>query len=149
LPRPNWRRRAYRDKERAISLVLAGGMIGAVVGPNLAKCDRGLLPVPFAGAYLALAVVALLSLADLLSRSVPAAAAAGRRRRSGRPLAEIMRQPAFIVAAACGARLRRDEPADGRHADRDAAVRAALRTRRWCWSGMCSACSCRASSPAT
>src|SRR4051812_6383769 len=40
-------------KERAISWVLAGGILGAVTGPNLANATRGLLPVPFAGAYAA------------------------------------------------------------------------------------------------
>ncbi len=48
---------AYREK--AISLVLAGGLIGAVIGPNLATRTRGLTSVPFTGAYLALAVVAV------------------------------------------------------------------------------------------
>ena len=52
-------------RERAISLVLAGGIVGAFAGPNLASATRSLLPVPFAGAYLALVAVALLSLAAL------------------------------------------------------------------------------------
>ena len=41
-------------KERAISLVLAGGIVGAFAGPNLASATRNLLPVPFAAAYLSL-----------------------------------------------------------------------------------------------
>jgi MFS family permease len=49
-------------KERAISWVLAGGILGAVAGPNLASATRDALPVPFAGAYAALVGVALLSL---------------------------------------------------------------------------------------
>ena len=49
---------AYR--ERAISLVLAGGIVGAVVGPNLASATRDVFVVPFAGAYLSLVAVALL-----------------------------------------------------------------------------------------
>jgi hypothetical protein len=56
LAAPAWR-------EKAVSLVMAGGLLGAVIGPNLAAVTRDLLPVPFAGAYLALAVVALLSMA--------------------------------------------------------------------------------------
>ena len=138
-------------KEKAISLVLAGGIVGAFIGPNLASATRGWLAVPFAGAYLALVAVALLSLVVLSFIRFPAHVPPRRAASGGRPLAELARQPVFIVAvAARGAGLRRDEPADGGHADRHAAVPAPLRAaRRWCWSGMCSACSCRASSPAT
>jgi MFS family permease len=89
-------------KEKAVSWVLAGGLIGAIIGPNLAAATRGLLAVPFAAAYLALAAVALLGLAVMAFVEfppLPAKTSAG----SGRPLAEIMRQPVFIVAAAAGA----------------------------------------------
>ena len=48
-------------KERAISWVLAGGIIGGVVGPNLATWSRDAMSQPFAGAYLVLMGVALLS----------------------------------------------------------------------------------------
>ena len=36
-------------KEKAISWVLAGGIIGGVFGPNLASATRDLLPQPFDG----------------------------------------------------------------------------------------------------
>jgi MFS family permease len=88
-------------KEKAVSWVLAGGLIGAIVGPNLAAATRGLLSVPFAAAYLALAVVALLGMvvmAFVQFPPEPAKTAAG----TGRPLSAIMRQPLFIVAAAAG-----------------------------------------------
>jgi MFS family permease len=90
-------------KERAISLVLAGGIIGAFAGPNLASATRNLLPVPFAAAYLSLVVVALLSLAVLSLIRFPEHRAPAPGSSSGRPLAQIVRQPVFIVAAACGA----------------------------------------------
>jgi hypothetical protein len=45
-------------KEKAISWVLAGGMVGAFTGPNLASATRDWLVVPFVGAYLALMGVA-------------------------------------------------------------------------------------------
>jgi MFS family permease len=88
---------AYREK--AVSLVLAGGLMGAVLGPALAINARHLLSVPFAGAYMVLAAVALLSMATLafikFPPTQPASAASG-----GRPLREIMRQPVFIVSIA-------------------------------------------------
>ena len=90
-------------KERAISLVLAGGVIGAFAGPNLANFTKSLLPVPFAAAYIALVAVALASLAVLSLIRFPEHHAPKPGASSGRPLAQIMRQPVFIVAAAAAA----------------------------------------------
>ena len=92
-------------KEKAISLVMAGGLLGAVLGPNLASRTRSLTAVPFAGAYLALAGVALLAMALLaFIKFAPAPVkAVGTASSTGRPLLEIMRQPVFMVAAAAGA----------------------------------------------
>ena len=92
---------APQFKERAISWVLAGGIIGAVAGPNLASATRDYFPVAFAGAYAALvgvALLALLVLSFITFPPLPVPSAA----RPGRPLREIARQPVFIVAvAAC------------------------------------------------
>ena len=90
-------------KERAISWVLAGGILGAVVGPNLAQWSRSLLAAPFAGAYLALIGVALLALVLVSFIAFPPLPGQGQapgQGVQGRPLAEIVRQPVFIVAAA-------------------------------------------------
>jgi MFS family permease len=89
-------------KERAISLVLAGGLIGAVAGPNIAQYARTLLPVEFAGAYLVLIGVGVLSLITVSLIAFPPPAAAAHQ-ASGRPLGQIMRQPKFIVAVMAGA----------------------------------------------
>jgi MFS family permease len=88
--------------EKAVSWVMAGGLLGAVIGPNLATGTRNLLEVPFAGAYIALAGVALLGLLVLSFIRFPALEAK-QAGTSGRPLAQIMKQPIFIVAAASGA----------------------------------------------
>ena len=90
-------------REKAISLVMAGGLLGAVAGPNLAVGTRSLTAVPFAGAYLALAGVALLAMALLALISFPPPLAKQSAVGGGRPLSEIMRQPVFIVAAAASA----------------------------------------------
>ena len=89
-------------KEKAISLVMAGGLLGAVLGPNLASQTRNLMDVQFAGAYVALAVVALVAMALLAYVTFPPPPAKTSA-TGGRPLGEIMRQPVFIVAAAAGA----------------------------------------------
>ena len=89
-------------REKAVSLVMAGGLIGAVAGPNLAAATRQWFGTPFAGAYVALAGVAVLAamLMHFIRFPAPPTPVAGK---GGRPLAEIARQPVFIVAAMAGA----------------------------------------------
>lgn len=91
------------QRERAVSLVLAGGLIGAIAGPNLAARTRGLLEVPFAGAYVVLAFVALLAMVLMAFVRFPHHVVAPKDQDGGRPLAVIMRQPVFIVACASAA----------------------------------------------
>jgi len=89
-------------REQAVSLVMAGGLLGAVIGPNLAARTRDLSGAPFVGAYLALGVVALLAMLVIAFIDFPPAPLRSAS-TGGRPLAQIMRQPVFIVAAATGA----------------------------------------------
>mgnify|MGYP000715217968 FL=1 len=86
-------------REKAVSWVMAGGLIGAVIGPNLASRTRNLLDIPFVGAYLALAGVAVLGLVlmHFIRFAQETAPKAGVAR--GGSLAEIMRRPVFIVSA--------------------------------------------------
>ena len=80
-------------REKAVSLVLAGGLLGAVAGPNLANHTRNLFSVPFAGAYVALVVVALVSMACMAGiRFEPLAPAQGPAQPQGRPVAALMRE---------------------------------------------------------
>ncbi len=90
-------------KERAVSWVLAGGLLGAVAGPNLAQYTKDLWGAPFAAAYIALAGVALvacLALQFIVFASPPPPPLSGPS--GGRPLSQIMRQPVFVVAAVGG-----------------------------------------------
>jgi MFS family permease len=92
-------------KEKAVSLVLAGGLIGAVAGPNLALWTKSMFATPFAGAYLALVFVALLSMLIVSNINFPAHATKNTKNTAnqGRPLSVIMRQPVFIVSTMAGA----------------------------------------------
>jgi MFS family permease len=90
-------------REKAVSLVLAGGLVGAVLGPNLASRTRTWFEVPFAGAYLALAVVALVGVIVISFMRFPPLPPRLSKADSGRPLSVIMRQPVFIVATAAAA----------------------------------------------
>jgi len=89
-------------KERAISWVLAGGLAGGIIGPEMSKLTREALPTAFAGTYLALSAVALLACAiasrlRIPKREHPAGSGAAR------PLKLIAAQPAFVVAVLAGA----------------------------------------------
>ena len=78
-------------REKAVSLVLAGGLLGAVAGPNLASATRTLLGVPFAGAYVAL--MSAIRFDALPRPSAPAGTPGG-----GRSVVQLLREPAFAVA---------------------------------------------------
>jgi MFS family permease len=85
-------------REKAVSLVLAGGLMGAVIGPNLAMRTKSLLAVDFAGAYVALAVVAILSFVTVsLIRFAPLPEHDDAAPK-GRSVGELLRQPVFFIA---------------------------------------------------
>ncbi len=89
-------------RSRAISLVLAGGVVAAFSGPQLAKATADLLaPIPFLGAYLAVAGLPVLAALLLLFLDIPLPGTA-ERDAPARPMLEILRQPAFGVAVLGG-----------------------------------------------
>ncbi|MCJ7837771.1 MAG: MFS transporter, partial [Burkholderiales bacterium] len=84
-------------KAKAISLVLTGGLVGGIIGPELSKHTRDMFAVPFLGAYASLIVFCLITMVLLAYIRIPQPSVA-ERREPVRPLAQIMAQPAFIVA---------------------------------------------------
>ena len=89
-------------KDRAIAWVLAGGIAGGIVGPELSKLTRGLLPTVFAGSYLALSLVAVIACLVASRLHIPLSHATAHD-GPARPLGAVVRQPLFIVAVAVGA----------------------------------------------
>lgn len=83
-------------RPRAISFVLAGGVVAAIMGPLLGRWGAPLATPPFLGSFLLLALVSTAAAGLLLRLRVPAPPAHGAG--GGRPLAEIARQPAYAVA---------------------------------------------------
>lgn len=117
---------AAQHKAMAISLVLAGGVVGGLIGPQTARFGRDLFATPFLGSFVLLAAFALVALAVQSQVHVPRPSL-DERTGTGRPLARIARQPAFVVAVVpARSRLRPDEPADDGDADRDGLLRASV-----------------------
>ena len=89
-------------KAKAISYVLAGGLVGGIVGPALSRWTRELLQPTFMATYASLAVFTLVSMAVLSRLKIPAVAADAAHGEV-RPMSVIAAQPSFIVAATVAA----------------------------------------------
>ncbi|RPI46207.1 MAG: MFS transporter [Betaproteobacteria bacterium] len=86
-------------RAKAISLTLAGGLVGGIVGPELTKYTRtAVVDYTYLGAYISLGIVCLLAMLILSRLDIPKLSE-HELQHSGRPLGAIMRQPVFIVAA--------------------------------------------------
>lgn len=91
-------------KGKAISLTLAGGILGGVIGPEVGKFTRGLLEPTYLASYGALIGFAALSMLIASRLEIPPLSVS-EQKAVGRPWRVIARQPAFVVAvlaASCG-----------------------------------------------
>jgi MFS family permease len=85
-------------RSRAISLVLAGGVVAALAGPMVGRFGANLFPAEYAGSFLLLALVSLLGAGVLAALRVPAPVAETGPGEAGRPWRSIVSQPAYLVA---------------------------------------------------
>lgn len=86
-------------KPKAISTVLAGGILAGVVGPQTVIISKDLfLPVPFAGAYLAAVVLSGMTLLVVSFYRQGPSQEVGHAAAIGRPLMEILTEPKVVVA---------------------------------------------------
>ena len=85
-------------KEKAVSIVLAGGLIGGILGPNLSSWSKNIFDAQFMGAYLILAVAGLLGIIVMQFMDFPDDYRTNQATHTGRPLKEIIMQPPFLVA---------------------------------------------------
>jgi MFS family permease len=86
---------------RAISWVMVGGVVAAVLGPQTVIHTADLIPTaPYAGAFLGSAGLSLLGAYVLIFLDIPHTRISTGR-SSGRPIGEIARRPEFLVAVGC------------------------------------------------
>ena len=87
-------------RPRAISWVLAGGLVGAFLGPESSKLTKDMLPVMFMGPYLVMSVLAVLGLAlqSVVKFAPPVQESAAQESLPARPLTDVLLQPKAFVA---------------------------------------------------
>ncbi|MEJ5082570.1 MULTISPECIES: MFS transporter [unclassified Ochrobactrum] len=90
-------------KARAISWVMVGGLIAAIIGPQLVIWTRDALPeTPYVGSFISQAALALLAIPVLMLFRSPKAAKTAASGNKGRPLTQILRSPRYMLAVAAG-----------------------------------------------
>lgn len=90
-------------RPQAISRIMIGGLIAAVIGPQLVIWTRDLWPTaPFAGSFVGQAALALLALPLLLMLRTTPAPATSVAAGPARSLRTIACTPKFVVAAVAG-----------------------------------------------
>ena len=89
-------------RAKAISYVLAGGIVGGLVGPFVSRYTRVMMEPMFMATYASLFVYCIVAMA-LVSRLRLPPIAESRSDEPARPLAQIARQPVFMVAAGAAA----------------------------------------------
>jgi MFS family permease len=85
-------------KEKAVSLVLAGGLMGGILGPNFSSWTKDLFDTQFLGAYLILTIAGILGIFMMQWIDFPDDYRTHKSSDTGRPLRKIIMQPVFIVA---------------------------------------------------
>ena len=90
-------------KPRAISWVLAAGLINALVGPEVVRwLGDAMAPTPFAGAYLAIVAINVAGAAVLVFLQIPRPMRRAEGQPARRSLRTLLGQPQLIAAMACG-----------------------------------------------
>ncbi len=86
------------QRDKAVSWVLAGGILGAVIGPNLASWTKDFFDTAFLGAYLTLSIAGLIGIIVMQFIHFPEEFKTQHSLSDGRDLKTIFRQPVFMVA---------------------------------------------------
>lgn len=89
-------------KPKAISLVLAGGLVSAIIGPEIVRqTAEAVGSVEYAGAYLAVMVVNVVGALGLFFLDIPTPEPKPDGAQLGRPMRKILGQPVAVVAVLC------------------------------------------------
>ena len=88
---------------KAISWVMAGGLLAAIIGPQLVKLTQdALAPVPFAGAYLAVIALNIFGIFLFMALKIPKPEPVEIGKSGGRSIGQLLRTPKVAVAIISG-----------------------------------------------
>ncbi|WP_461473192.1 MFS transporter [Pararhodobacter sp.] len=89
-------------KPKAISYVMAGGLLSAIIGPQLVKVTSDMMLVPFLGTYIGVILINLLGMTLFALLDIPRPERVQRDApREGRSRSEMLRDPVIAVAIIC------------------------------------------------
>ena len=88
-------------KPKAISYVMAGGLISALIGPQLVKVTVDATTIPFLGSYAAAAAINLVGMGLFFLLDIPKPPAPERGAPRGRSRRELLANPRIRVAVIC------------------------------------------------
>jgi MFS family permease len=86
---------------KAISWVMAGGLASAIIGPAIVRLTSDLTAIPFLASYMAVIGLNLVGPMLFAFLEIPTPAAPIKGAPEGRPLGELLREPAILVAMIC------------------------------------------------
>lgn len=89
-------------RPKAISYVMAGGLVSAIIGPQLVKATTDAYVVPFFGSYLAVVGINVIGALLFVFLRIPPPAAPGADAPNGRSRMEMLKTPRIAVAIICG-----------------------------------------------
>ena len=86
-------------RSKAISFVMAGGVVAALIGPSLARIGGPIFNnLEYVGSFLIITIVSLLAIGILSSLKIPDQIEVKTNFGAGRPWYEIVIQPTYLVA---------------------------------------------------
>ena len=88
-------------KPKAISYVMAGGLISAIIGPQLVKFTSSSLIIPFLGTYLTVILLNLIGAFLFLYLKIPLPRPEQNKHYGSRSYAQILKTPELLVAIIC------------------------------------------------
>jgi MFS family permease len=89
-------------RPKAISYVMAGGLLSALIGPQLVKVTTDATVVPFVGTYAFVVLINIVGSVLFAFLDVPRPPAPKPGDAKGRTRAELLRDPKIAVAIICG-----------------------------------------------
>ncbi|SNX67683.1 predicted MFS family arabinose efflux permease [Cereibacter ovatus] len=88
-------------RPKAISWVMAGGLLSAVIGPQVVKLTSDAVVVPFLGTYVAAIALNLVGMGLFAFLDIPRPAAPRPGATGGRSRMQLLRDPQIAVAVIC------------------------------------------------